>query len=271
MSKWVAILAFVISMNCIAAPRIVTIGGDVAEIVYALGAGELIVGRDSTSLNPAALRALPDVGYMRLLNTEGILALQPTLVLSSARAAPSRALRQVQDYGVKLIYVPADKSPEKVVDKIQKIAAAVHQEQQGQQLIADYQQQLASVASTPLPVKALFVMVHAGIPPLAAGLDTAADSMFRAAGLNNAIDGFSGYRPLSSEGVIASAPDLLIVTRHGVAALKGSENVWRLPGLALTPAGRQQRLLVLDDMALLGFGLHTPATLKQLRAAAESN
>lgn len=277
MNKWVAALrfiislAFVIAMNGHATQRIVTIGGDVSEITYALGVGDLIVGRDSTSLNPEALKALPDVGYMRLLNAEGILALKPTLILSSQRAEPSRVLRQVMDYGVKLIYVPADKSPQGVIDKIRLIAATVSQEEKGQQLIQHYQQQLATVVSSPLPVKALFIMIHAGIPPLAAGLDTAADSMFKAAGLKNAMTEFSGYRPLSQEGIIDSAPDLLIVTTHGVASLKGVENVWRLPGLALTPAGKQKRLLVLDDIALLGFGLHTPDVLKQLRAAAEAN
>ncbi|WP_227729732.1 heme/hemin ABC transporter substrate-binding protein [Yersinia proxima] len=277
MNKWgtalrfIISLAFVISMNGIATQRIVTIGGDVSEITYALGVGDLIVGRDSTSLNPKALKALPDVGYIRLLNAEGILALKPTLILSSQRAEPSRVLRQVMEYGVKLIYVPADKSPQGVIDKIRLIATTVGQEEKGQQLIQHYQQQLDTVVSSPLPVKALFVMIHAGIPPLAAGLDTAADSMFKAAGLNNAIEEFSGYRPLSQEGIIDSAPDLLIVTTHGVASLKGVENVWRLPGLALTPAGKQKRLLVLDDIALLGFGLHTPEVLKQLRAAAESN
>ncbi|MHA3384969.1 heme/hemin ABC transporter substrate-binding protein [Yersinia enterocolitica] len=277
MNKWgtalrfIVSFAFVISMNGIATQRIVTIGGDVSEITYALGVGDLIVGRDSTSLNPKALKALPDVGYIRLLNAEGILALKPTLILSSQRAEPSRVLRQVMEYGVKLIYVPADKSPQGVIDKIRLIAATVGQEKKGQQLIQHYQQQLATVVSSPLPVKALFVMIHAGIPPLAAGLDTAADSMFKAAGLNNAIEEFSGYRPLSQEGIIDSAPDLLIVTTHGVTSLKGVENVWRLPGLALTPAGKQKRLLVLDDIALLGFGLHTPEVLKQLRAAAEAN
>ncbi|MDN0108454.1 heme/hemin ABC transporter substrate-binding protein [Yersinia rochesterensis] len=264
-------LIYVISINCLATQRIVTIGGDVSEITYALGAGEHIVARDSTSLNPAPLKALPNVGYMRLLNVEGILALKPTLVLSTARAESSRALRQVKEHGIQLIFVPADKSPERVIDKIRMIAATVNQEEKGQQLIQHYQQQLATVVSTPLPVKALFVMIHAGIPPLAAGVDTAAESMFRAAGLKNAIEEFSGYRPLSQEGIIASAPDLLIVTTHGVAALKGVENVWRLPGLALTPAGKQKRLLVLDDMALLGFGLQTPDILNQLRAAAETN
>lgn len=277
MNKWGAVLRFiillasVISMNGIATPRIVTIGGDVSEITYALGVGDLIVGRDSTSLNPNALKTLPDVGYMRLLNAEGILALNPSLILSSQRAEPSRVLRQVMEYGVKLIYVPAEQSPQGVIDKIRLIATTVSQEEKGQQLIQHYQQQLDTVVSSPLPVKALFIMIHAGIPPLAAGLDTAADSMFKAAGLKNAIEEFSGYRPLSQEGIIDSAPDLLIVTTHGVASLKGVANVWRLPGLALTPAGKQKRLLVFDDIALLGFGLQTPDVLKQLRAAAESN
>ncbi|MEQ9720766.1 ABC transporter substrate-binding protein [Yersinia alsatica] len=270
MNKWVAAFIFLISMSSLASQRIVTIGGDVSEITYALGAGNHIVARDSTSLNPAALRALPDIGYMRLLNAEGILAIKPTLILSTERAVPSRALQQAANLGIKLIYVPADKSAEKVADKIRVIAAALNQPEKGQQLIQYYQQQLATVVSTPLPVKALFIMNHAGIPPLAAGLNTAADRMFKASGLQNALQEFSGYRPLSQEGIIASAPDLLIVTTHGVKSLNGVENVWRLPGIALTPAGKQKRLLVLDDIALLGFGLQTPDILKQLRAAAES-
>jgi iron complex transport system substrate-binding protein len=93
--------------------------------------------------------------------------------------------------------------------------------------------------------------------------------MIRAAGGNNAMQGFSRYRPLSQEGVIASAPDLLLITRAGMKALGGSEGVWKLPGIALTPAGQHQRLLVVDDMALLGFGLETPQVLVLLRESME--
>ncbi|VTR57591.1 Hemin-binding periplasmic protein hmuT precursor [Serratia fonticola] len=51
--------------------EIVSIGGDVTEIAFALGAGDEVVARDSTSLHPAAVQKLPDVGYMRQLNAEG--------------------------------------------------------------------------------------------------------------------------------------------------------------------------------------------------------
>lgn len=149
------------------------------------------------------------------------------------------------------------------------IADAINRSSQGKQLAERYQQQLAAVANTPLPVKVLFVMSHGGITPMAAGQQTAADAIIRAAGLKNAMQGFSRYRPLSQEGVIASAPDLLLVTTDGVRSIGGQENLWLLPGMALTPAGKNRRVLIVDDMALLGFGLETPQALGLLRKAAE--
>lgn len=261
--------AYLLPLNALAAERIVTIGGDVTEIAYALGAGGEIVARDSTSLQPQAVQKLPDVGYMRMLNAEGILAMKPTMLLVSELAQPSLVLKQVADSGVNVVTVPGQTTPESVAVKINAVAAALHQQEKGQELIKDYQQRLGAVSNTPLPVKVLFVMSHGGLTPMAAGQNTAADAMIRAAGGNNAMQGFSRYRPLSQEGVIASAPDLLLITSDGVKALGGSEGIWKLPGMALTPAGKNKRLLVVDDMALLGFGLETPQVLAQLRKGME--
>ncbi|WP_019211412.1 heme/hemin ABC transporter substrate-binding protein [Yersinia massiliensis] len=258
-----------LAANPSAAERIVTIGGDVTEIAYALGAGDEIVARDSTSLQPQAVQKLPDVGYMRMLNAEGILAMKPTMLLVSELAQPSLVLKQVADSGVNVVTIPGQTTPESVTAKINAVATALNQPEQGQKLITDYQQRLAAVNSTPLPVKVLFVMSHGGLTPMAAGQNTAADAMIRAAGGSNAMQGFSRYRPLSQEGVIASAPDLLLITSDGVRALGGSEGIWKLPGMALTPAGKNKRLLVVDDMALLGFGLETPQVLAQLRKGME--
>lgn len=261
--------ALLLPLSTVAAERIVTIGGDVTEIAYALGAGGEIVARDSTSQQPQAVKALPDVGYMRMLNAEGILAMKPTMLLVSELAQPSLVLTQVANSGVNVVTVPGQTTPESVAAKINAVATALHQPEKGQQLIKDYQQRLAAVNNTPLPVNVLFVMSHGGLTPMAAGQNTAADAMIRAAGGNNAMQGFSRYRPLSQEGVIASAPDLLLVTSDGIRALGGSENIWKLPGMALTPAGKHKRLLVVDDMALLGFGLETPQVLTQLRNSME--
>lgn len=252
-----------------AAERIISIGGDVTEITFALGMGPEVVARDSTSQNPAAVQELPDVGYMRQLNAEGILALKPTLVLATELAEPALVLKQLEESGVKVVRIPGDSTVQAVTEKITVIADALNRGDQGAKLAEHYQQQLAAVPNSPLPVKVLFVMSHGGIAPMAAGQHTAADAIIRAAGLNNSMQGFSRYRPLSQEGVIASAPDLLLVTTDGVRTIGGLERLWQLPGIALTPAGKNHRVLVVDDMALLGFGLETPKALSLLRNAAE--
>ena len=87
MKKWLALIS-ALPLLAFAAPqeKIVTLGGDVTEIVYALGASSSLVARDSTSQWPQAANVLPDVGYLRQLNAEGILSMRPTLVLASAQA-----------------------------------------------------------------------------------------------------------------------------------------------------------------------------------------
>lgn len=264
-----AITALLATPMLYAAEKLVSIGGDVTEIVYALGAGNEMVARDSTSLRPQAVRSLPDVGYMRQLNTEGILSMHPSLVLSSELAEPSLVLKQLEQNGVKVVRVPGTPSADIVPDKIEVIAAALNRQAEGEKLIATYRSQISAIQHDALPVKMLFVMSHGGMSSMAAGQNTAADAMITSVGAKNAMQGFSRYRPLSQEGVIAGAPDILLLTADGVKTLGGMDQVWKLPGVAMTPAGKNKRVLVIDDMSLLGFGLQTPAVMAQLRQAAE--
>ncbi|WP_417314227.1 heme/hemin ABC transporter substrate-binding protein, partial [Enterobacter sp.] len=117
--------------------------------------------------------------------------------------------------------------------------------------------------------RVLFILNHGGMTAMAAGQQTGADAAIRAAGLQNAMQGFTRYQPLSQEGVIASRPDLVVISQDGIKALGGEENLWSLPGLAQTPAGRSRQVLAVDDMALLGFSVRTPQAILQLRAKAE--
>ncbi|MBD2795052.1 hemin ABC transporter substrate-binding protein [Xenorhabdus sp. 18] len=269
MKKWLLTFMLAISFNVFAAERIVTIGGDVSEIVFALGEGQHVVARDSTSQNPKELLSLPDIGYMRMLNSEGILSMRPSLVITSESAQPSLALKQVEDSGVKVIKVTSETSLEAVPEKIMTVAKAVNQEKRGEALVAQYRQQLADITTSAISTKIVFVMSHGGIMPMAAGQQTAADQIIRAIGAKNAMQGFRGYRPLSQEGVIASKPDLLLVSTEGLKTLGGMDKVWQLPGLNFTPAGKKKQVVVVDEMGLLGFGLQTPAVMKQVRDAAK--
>lgn len=258
-----------LALPVFAAQRVVSIGGDVTEIVYALGAGDQLVGRDSTSFRPAQATQLPDVGYMRQLNTEGILALKPTLVLTNEQAKPSQVLTQLSGVGVKVVEVTGENSLSAISQKVTTIATALNETAAAQPLLRQVSQQIAAIPSTRLPVKVLYIMANSGMTTMVAGNQTAADVAIRSAGLTNVMGNVPHYQTLSAEGVIAAAPDLVLVDRSGVQALGGPDKFWKLPGLAMTPAGKHHRLLYIDQMALLGFGLDTPKAILQLRQAAE--
>ncbi|MBP2171209.1 iron complex transport system substrate-binding protein [Erwinia toletana] len=269
MKRWlIALIA--LPLSALAAGRVVSIGGDVTQIIYALDAQQDLVGRDSTSLHPAQVTKLPDVGYMRQLNTEGILALKPTLVLASELAKPSLVLQQVEQAGVKVVTITGATDLKAIDSKIATIATALQRQDAGKNLQQRIDKQLSALPAQPLPVKALFILAHSGMTAMAAGRNTAADAAFSAAGVQNAMGNIQRYQPLSQEGVIASAPDLVVVSVSGMDKIGSEENLWKLPGLAMTPAGKNKQLLVVDDMALLGFGLDTPGAIVKLRKAAEA-
>lgn len=137
MKRWLALLS-ALPLLASAAPqeKIVTLGGDVTEIVYALGAAPSLVARDSTSQWPQAANSLPDVGYLRQLNAEGILSMRPTLVLASAQAQPSLALKQVEQSHVRVIAVPASNDLNVIDEKVRIVAEATHREVEGRSCAA---------------------------------------------------------------------------------------------------------------------------------------
>ena len=94
------------------AARIVSLGSPVTELVYALGRGDSLVGRDSSSLFPEEALALPDVGYHRQLSAEGVLSLAPSLVLATAHAGPPEAIEQLRAAGVTVLLLPEEATAE---------------------------------------------------------------------------------------------------------------------------------------------------------------
>ena len=269
MKRWGILLAALPLFASAAAERVISLGGDVTEIVYALNAGQQLVAKDSTSTWPAAAQKLPDVGYLRQLNAEGILSLRPQLVLASTQAQPSLVLQKVQDSKVTVVNVPGGDNLAAIDNKIAVIAKALGKTPAGDVLRQQVKQRIAAIPSRPIAKRVLFILSHGGMTAMAAGQQTGADAAIRAAGLQNAMQGFTRYQPLSQEGVMASQPDLVVISQDGLNALGGEENLWKLPGLAQTPAGRSKQVLAIDDMALLGFSVRTPKAIQQLRARAE--
>ncbi|SQC87018.1 Periplasmic hemin-binding protein [Klebsiella pneumoniae] len=115
----------------------------------------------------------------------------------------------------------------------------------------------------------LFILSHGGMNTLVAGQHTAPMAPFAPPDCRTRCQGFDHYRAMSQEGVAASQADLVVISADGLKGMGGEAGLWKLPGLAQTPAGRHKQLLTIDDMALLGFGPRTPQAIIALRNKAE--
>lgn len=100
---------------------------------------------------------------------------------------------------------------------------------------------------------------------MVAGDNSSAAELLSLAGITNAISGFSGYKPLTPESLVAAQPQVVIMTAGGIVAAGGKQAVWKINGMQHLPAAQQQRLIQVDDLAFLGFGPRTLEALLQLR------
>lgn len=255
------------------AARIVTIGGALTEIVYALGEQDRLIARDTTSVHPEAALALPDVGYMRRLSPEGVMSVKPDLILTEVGAGPPETLDLLSEAKIPLVRVPGSYDPQGIMDRVTSVASALGVEEKGAVLVASLRSEFDAIAdmvaqSNKAP-RVLFVLSMPGGRLNVAGQDTRPDGVLKMTGAVNAAQGFEGYRILTDEALITTAPDAVLMMSRGFAMGGSEEELWELPALKLTPAGQNKALIKMGGAYLLGLGPRTAAAVVDLRKTLE--
>ncbi len=253
------------------ADRVITLGGSVTEIAVALGAEGRLVARDTTSNFPASIELLPDVGYIRALSPENILALDPALIVAEGDAGPPEAVEVLKSAGIPFFLVPEASNPAGVAAKIEAVAQALGLVAEGALLSAEVQGELDAAniraAAVTTPKRVLFILSLQGGGVMAGGEGTEAEGIIRLAGGINAASGFQGYKPMTDEDVLAAQPDaILMMDREGDLAI-GNADILAQPALSQTPAARSESIIRMDGMLLLGFGPRTPEAARVLHDA----
>lgn len=255
--------------------RWVSAGGALSEWVTALGGESKLVGVDTTSQHPDALKALPSIGYQRQLSAEGILSLRPQVLVGTEEMGPPPVLAQIRKAGVRVELFSSKAELAAVDENLKHLGALLGSEQQAATLASDYHRQLQGLQDKIKQAQAsqqapgvLLLVGHAGAKPLIAGQGTAGDWLLRQAGARNLAD-HQGYKNFSVEALAALDPDVVVFSDRalaGEAALQAliKEN----PALAGSRAVRDKRLLSLDPTLLVGgLGPRLPATLHELAAS----
>lgn len=250
--------------------RLISLGGNVTEIIYALGGDQWLVGTDQSSLYPLAAQDLPNVGYYRRLPAEGVASLRPTLVIASENAGPPRSIEQLRALGITLITVSDQPTVASLHRRVTDIARAIGRSSEAPAILEKFDQSLAQARGHFSPnMRAMTVVMRSG-QMLGAGGGSAADAILKLAGLINVLSSQAGYQSLSAEVVSALAPDVIVITSSSVESLGGIQNVKASAILKNSPAVANDRLIVLDDLLAQGFSLRLPETIGQIRQGIDS-
>src|SRR5207244_9438560 len=143
--------------------RIVSLAPSITEIVYALGAGERLVGVCAQCDYPAAVASVPRVGGYLVPSVEVTLAARPDLVIAVPSPGNREAVRAVERAGVRVLVV-RDRTLADLWDSIRGIAGALGLPAAGERLVADVTRRLGEVRArvADLPPRRVLVIVGHG-------------------------------------------------------------------------------------------------------------
>lgn len=250
------------------AERVLPLGGSVTEIVYALDQGDRVVGVDASSIYPEAATEKPDVGYYRQLSAEGVLSLDPDIILALEGTGPPAVLDQLRNADVGIETIPDEPSVAGAKQKIRQVAELLGRVDAGDDLVAEMERQLAEARTlreeADTPPRVLFIYARGSGTMNVAGSGTSAGAMIELAGGENALADVDGFKPLTAEAVVDAAPDVILMLTRGLDSVGGVEGVLEQPSIELTPAGENRRIVAMDDLLLLGFGPRLGTAVREL-------
>lgn len=253
--------------------------GTLAELVDAYGLAGSLVGRD-ISTKVRGHEDLPVVtkdGHS--VDIEGVMALSPTLILTDGSLG-TEMVALFRDAGVPVVMVSRAQDPESTYELAREVASALGVApladaliEQLQQAIAEKEAQIQALLPEDPALRPriafLYVRGSAGIYYLfgeGSGIDSMIDSL-------GAIDvaeeiGWVGEKPLTNEALVALNPDIILVMTKGLESAGGVDGLIEAqPSIALTTAGKNRRIVDVEDTLIFAGGTRIPDVLDGLARA----
>ncbi|WP_426747889.1 ABC transporter substrate-binding protein [Myxococcus faecalis] len=279
MKRWsLGLAALLLSQGALAAApaaaaksapvKLVTVGPAVTETVFALGMGEAVVGVDDTSLALPVARGRPKVGYQRALASEPLVALGATALLASEEAGPPGVLEQLRSAGMDVVILSNKPTLDEARNRVRVLARKLGRESQGEALVADLEKQLQDAAARAAkgkqnkPVRILALYARGANALMVAGKETPTDELIRLAGGVNAVTEYSGHRPLTAEGVILAAPDIILVPEGTLTAIGGEAGLRDVPGLS---QAKGWKATTVEDVHFMSLGPHLGKAVQRIQ------
>lgn len=235
--------------------RIVAGGDDVIAVIEALGLGGNVYAAPERSATAGGRAAEKHFLFNRTTGVEGVLSLGGSVFLGNSLRRHAVLAERLRATGHAAVVIDDLQPP---ADKVRKVADALGLPQQGRELAGEVQAQLDQAAviangNTRRPRVIALSASGAGGLPTVAGADSAANQLITIAGGINIGEeaGVANYSQLSNEGVVAAAPEVILVTDNDLRLFSGEAGLWKAyPTLKHTPAGAANRVWVMPDVEL---------------------
>ncbi|MCH7410295.1 ABC transporter substrate-binding protein [Belliella sp. DSM 111904] len=239
---------------------IITAGGTISEIVTALGFEDLIIATDITSTFPASLQKLPSIGYRNQIKSEGILSLNPEVILIEKDYLLPEVIAQLQSTGVEVRLFEKPQTTTETISLIAELADFLQVKEEGLALIDKVKADLKTLDEYKSKISLserpsmLFLMARGEDMVFVAGEETFATSLISLSGLSNPTLGFKDFIPLTPEALVKYNPDYVLMFDSGLASLGGKDGLSKIKGLDQTTAFQKDQILTYDGLLLSGFG-----------------
>lgn len=244
--------------------RIVSVNGSITEILYALQLQESIVAVDSTSTYPKMASTLPNVGYQRTLTTEGILNFKPSMVIGLETAGPKQTIQNLKDARIPVYLLEDEYNLTTPIKRVLEVGKLLQKQKEATILAKQIEKEIQALQIKKTNVKVLFLYSRNPSSIFISGRDTAAHAMIELSGAKNAVTEFSDYKPLTNEALVKANPDIILMPEKSAEGFGGVNAIWQMNGIEFTRAGKENNIILVDDLLLLGFGPRLPQVLKTL-------
>ncbi|MXN91419.1 ABC transporter substrate-binding protein [Flavobacterium sp. Sd200] len=244
--------------------KIVSLNGAVTEVIAALGHEKELVGVDVTSTYPESVKATAkDLGHVRTISIEGIMALNPTLIVGTDKELSPELVEKIKKSGVKAEIFTQEFTPDGAKKLIADVAGVLEHKDYSA-LTSKIDADLKNVKPIATAPKVLFIYARGANMLMVSGTGTPVEKTIELAGGKNAVTDFADFKPLTPEALIKGNPDVILMFDSGLESLGGIDGVLKIPGVDKTNAGKNKKIIAMDGGLLSGFGPRVGEAATQL-------
>ena len=243
--------------------RIVSLNPDFTDNLFALGAGDRVVGVTDFCRYPAASGKKASVGNLAQPNLEAIVSLKPDLVLATTGGNSPETVRGLRGLGLPVFVTGPSSTFQGYFDLLSRLGTLLNRKEAADALIGELRGEIERLRARAKKSPRVPVFFQVGVNPLiSAGEGTLIDEMLEITGGKNIAAGSPlRYPILSLEKVLAEDPEVIVIAAMGSEAAGGRALWEKYPELR---AVRNNRVFVVDQDLVCHLGPGLKEGLKKL-------